>query len=87
MALKKTVTLTNNFGGQSTFENAYIKVAVVRATKENGVAIVNYSKTSGDASFYEESHEFPVSLLSGNFIAQAYGHLKTLPEFSGAEDC
>jgi hypothetical protein len=29
---------------------------------------------------------FP-SLEGNNFIAQAYEHLKTLPEFEGAEDC
>lgn len=30
---------------------------------------------------------FSVDLAGGNFIKQAYEHLKTLPEFAGAIDC
>jgi hypothetical protein len=32
-------------------------------------------------------YEFTPNLEGANFIAQAYDHLKTLPEFSGAIDC
>ena len=32
-------------------------------------------------------YSFTPNLDGQNFIAQAYNHLKTLPEFSGATDC
>lgn len=32
------------------------------------------------------SYSFTPSMEGGNFIQQAYEHLKTLPEFAGAED-
>ena len=34
-----------------------------------------------------EQFNFVPNLEGQNFIAQAYEHLKTLPEFAGAEDC
>jgi hypothetical protein len=43
----------------------------------------------GDIAKYERSYSFEPSVDDGspNFIKQAYLYLKTLPEFSGAEDC
>ena len=35
----------------------------------------------------QKSYSFTPDLASGNFIAQAYEHLKSLDEFSGAQDC
>jgi hypothetical protein len=32
-------------------------------------------------------YSFAPDLNGKNFIAQAYEHLKTLPEFAGATDC
>jgi hypothetical protein len=32
-------------------------------------------------------YKFAPNLDGANFIKQAYEHLKTLPEFSGATDC
>jgi len=44
---------------------------------------------SDDVSKYERTYGFEPSVADGsaNFIMQAYLHLKTLPEFAGAEDC
>jgi hypothetical protein len=43
----------------------------------------------GDVATFERSYSFEPSVADGshNFIKQAYLYLKTLPEFSGAEDC
>ncbi len=43
----------------------------------------------GDVARFERSYSFEPSVADGspNFIKQAYLYLKTLPEFSGAEDC
>lgn len=44
---------------------------------------------SGDGATFERSYSFQPSVADGspNFIKQAYLYLKTLPDFSGAEDC
>jgi len=43
----------------------------------------------GDVASFDHSYSFEPSVADGspNFIKQAYLYLKTLPEFSGAEDC
>lgn len=66
--------------------SAYIKVTSISGNKEKLTAFVNFQS---DAQQYTKQYEIPVSVESGsaNFIAQAYAHLKTLPEFVGAVDC
>jgi hypothetical protein len=65
---------------------AYIKVIAVTGDKTEIVASVNFSDLNQNL---HKKYVIPVSVLDGakNFIAQAYEHLKTLPEFSGAIDC
>jgi len=65
---------------------AYIKVMSIEGNKSSLFANVNFK---GDTQQFSKSYQIPVSVESGsaNFIAQAYAHLKTLPEFSGAVDC
>jgi hypothetical protein len=43
----------------------------------------------GEVACFDRSYSFEPSVADGseNFIKQAYLYLKTLPEFSGAEDC
>ena len=65
--------------------------AVCKITSINGDKIrldINVSHV-GDAARFERSYSFKPSVVEGspNFIEQAYLYLKTLPEFSGAEDC
>lgn len=66
--------------------NAYVKVISVSGNKNQVTALVSFS---GGETHLEKTYAVPVSVNDGakNFIAQAYAHLKTLPEFAGAEDC
>jgi len=65
---------------------AVCKVKSLSGNKESLSFIVSYI---GDVAQYERSYTFEPSIADGspNFIKQAYLYLKTLPEFSGAEDC
>jgi hypothetical protein len=86
MALQKNLTLENNFDEQSMFPNAYIKVQSVNGNKERMTAVVVTHKEKNGFCLTSKSYNF-VPDLNSNFIEQAYNHLKTLPEFSGAMDC
>jgi hypothetical protein len=68
---------------------SYSRVENVNAVKNQAVCSVVYftedkAELLGNADFH-----FVPSVDAGakNHIAQAYDHLKTLPEFAGAEDC
>jgi hypothetical protein len=66
--------------------SAYVKVTSINGNKTQINANVNFK---GDTQQFNQQYVVPVSVESGatNFIAQVYEHLKTLPEFAGAEDC
>lgn len=64
--------------------DCYIKVNTVNATKDEAVASVSFAGSFGTV---RKTYKFDVSLEGANFIAQAYAHLKSLPEFAGATDC
>jgi hypothetical protein len=93
MALKKTQTMQaqivarTDFGVKDLNETRtveiekYIKVERVEGDKTKVKAFV-----SQNGQLLMET-VFNVDLSAGNFIKQAYDHLKTLPEFSGATDC
>jgi hypothetical protein len=87
MALSKTLTLTNNFGEESVFKNAHIRVIQVMGTKRSCNAIVHFSKSADGPLLQSKEYAFNVDLNGGNFIEQAYAHLKSLPEFADAIDC
>lgn len=63
---------------------AYIKVERVDSSKSAAIAYATYS---GDAIKGNKTFDFVPNMNGGNFIKQAYEHLKTLPEFAGATDC
>jgi hypothetical protein len=97
MALRKNVELTGtsfvrteigniNKGQETVVFNAYIKVVFVSGDKNEAVASVVFNDNENKI---EKQYRFTVSTseFSKNFIAQAYNHLKTLPEFAGATDC
>lgn len=65
---------------------AYVKVASVNGDKNQIIASVQFI---GDTAQFSKQYQVPVSVEAGspNFIEQVYKHLKTLSEFSGAEDC
>lgn len=87
MALKKQVTLKSNFGDDVFFNNAYVKVNGLHGDKNSLRIDVNVHRTEGGAILDQHQFYFSPTLDGKNFIAQAYEHLKTLPEFDGATDC
>lgn len=97
MALQKTLSLTGacfietpaglvKRGVESVDFNAYVKVVSVAGDKNELIASVTFS--NGE-NVMEKQYRVPVSVdnEAKNFIAQAYAHLKTLPEFAEATDC
>jgi hypothetical protein len=97
MALRKIIEVEGKSGIQTSFgvvENgtqrvsfsAYVKVISISGNKHKVTAIV---RLSGDVAQCTTQYQVPVSVEagSGNLIEQVYQHLKTLPEFAGAEDC
>lgn len=73
-------------GTQKLSFSAYVKVISISGNKNQVLANVNFA---GDILQFSKNYQVPVSVAagSGNFIEQVYNHLKTLPEFDGAEDC
>jgi hypothetical protein len=97
MALKKSIEFEGasfiqtdagyiNKGVEKMSFAAYIKIIAITGDKTEIVASVSFSDLDKNL---QKKYIIPVSVLDGskNFIAQAYEHLKTLPEFSGATDC
>jgi hypothetical protein len=73
-------------GTQKVSFSAYVKVNSVSGNKNQINATVHFA---GDSVQFTKQYQVPVSIepSSANFIEQVYKHLKTLPEFAGAEDC
>lgn len=86
MALKKTTD--TSFGIR--IDDAYHRVVGVSWSKTSvcGFSVASFATGQvGEAPFALNSHEFKPTVEGDNFIAQAYEHLKTLPEFADAVDC
>jgi hypothetical protein len=73
-------------GTQRVSFSAYVKVVSVNGNKTQVTATAHFA---GDVAQFYKQYQVPVSVEAGspNFIEQVYKHLKTLPEFTGAEDC
>ena len=73
-------------GTQRVSFSAYVKVTSIVGNKNQVTAIVDFSS---DVAQFAKQYDVPVSVEvnATNFIKQIYEHLKTLPEFAGAEDC
>lgn len=97
MALRKIVEIegqsfvksslgTVETGTQKITFSAVCKVTAIRGNKTELEFDVSHTN---DTNQFHRSYSFQPSVAEGstNFIKQAYLHLKTLPEFSGAEDC
>jgi hypothetical protein len=65
----------------------YIKVESVSGDKANVQATVTFKDDATDEQLMQKNYSFVPNMDSGNFIAQAYHYVKTLPEFAGATDC
>jgi hypothetical protein len=84
MALKKTSQTT--FGTEVI--DAYHRVENLRLDEKDKMAFAVRSYASKEKPFFAEQIFGCDYLLDGaNPIAQAYAHIKTLPEFAGAADC
>ena len=88
MALSKTIS----YNGVDV-ENAYIRVMNVSVSKQSsscqvGFFATNKTETPVYVNNYHsnDEHPFNYDLNGKDAIAQAYGFLKTLPEFSGVTD-
>jgi hypothetical protein len=73
-------------GTQKVSFSAYVKVTSVNGDKTQVIANVHFA---GDTAQFTKQYQLPVSVEANapNFINQVYKHLKSLPEFAGAEDC
>jgi len=84
MALKKSST---TFYGHQV-ENAYIRVEALRLNKKDFMSFnVKFYVDVQHKPFEERAFHCDYDISGANPIAQAYQHLKTLPEFAGATDC
>lgn len=85
MALEKTVATPQGFEAT----DAYHRVSGLALIYKNKINFSVQSFKSKDASvaFASEHYSCLYDLTGNNPIAQAYYHLKTLPEFTGAKDC
>ena len=87
MAIKKTLVLTDNFGEQVTFANAYLKVELVNGSKSMVSYDIAVHRAADAPKIALFKHSFVPDMNAGNFIAQAYANAKSLPEYAGAVDC
>jgi hypothetical protein len=84
MALKKTVDTV--FG--ISVVDAYHRVEGVRLLTKDKTRFQLRSSIDGVMPHFADSqHECDYLIDGDNPIAQAYGYIKTLPEFSDAKDC
>jgi hypothetical protein len=88
MALKKSHSTT--FGLE--LQEAYFKISSVSGSKLGARIAVDFyvdeaASKSGKSPVGTSVFDFAPSASSKNWDAQAYEHLKTLPEFAGATDC
>ncbi len=85
MALKKTIQ--SNFGIE--IPSAYHRVGRIQIINKSEMAftVSTLVNDKADVAVQAKSHNCVHALDGGNAIAQAYDHLKTLPEFAGATDC
>jgi hypothetical protein len=87
MALKKQISLVDNFDILVDLGVSYIRVEKVDASKSKATVSISFNNEDASKNFAVKFYEFSPKLYGPNFIEQAYDHLKTLPEFAGAIDC
>ena len=86
MALSKHI-IAAAFGQNVQIANAYIKVNSISGSKlEIFCTVTTYTENKLEA-VKTQIYSFAPNMNGGNFIAQAYEHLKTLDEFKDAFSC
>jgi hypothetical protein len=84
MALKKSVTTIYGFD----LPDAYHRVEGIQLVSKNMIKFqVRSFADKEKAHFSDSPYECVYDMSGQNPIKQAYEHLKTLPEFAGAENC
>jgi hypothetical protein len=89
MALKKSVEkVVAGFDLKLVAANAYWRIDKIEGNKTLMTALANaYSDANSNIIIDSFVFSLVIQVEGRNFIAQAYDHLKTLPEFTGAVDC
>ena len=89
MALTKSVEkIISGFDSKLIASNAYWRIDKLEGNKTLMTAFPNsYKDADSNLIIDPFLFSFVVQVEGRNFIAQAYEHLKTLPEFAGATDC
>ena len=84
MALRKETTTPQGFIAP----DAYHRVEDVKIIGKNqiGFSVRSYKDASTAAAFEETNHLCAYDIVGDNPIKQAYGHIKGLDAFFGAED-
>lgn len=77
----------DNFQQVIDFADCYVKVSNVLSTKEYSTITYSIYKDKDGVLLQQNVINFSLDLDGPNSIKQAYQFLKTLPEFSDAEDC
>lgn len=85
MALQKTVTIA--YGIEVI--DAYHRIEYVQIVNKTSIVyrVRTYKDNSGLPFFEEKVQQSDYDINGDNPIAQAYAHLKTLPEYADAVDC
>jgi hypothetical protein len=86
MALQLNLTLKDNFLIDQHFSNAYIKVNQIGGDKQAVVVTIGYFDKKDGLLLKTKQVDFVPDMDGPNFIQQAYLYLKTLSEFSNAQD-
>ena len=86
MAIQKSYTL-NVCDKEIIFANAYCKVNKQDGNKNFVYFDVDFFTQKDGKKINSKTYQFVPDMDGGNFIKQAYEHLKTLPDFAGAVDC
>lgn len=86
MAIKSDISI-EAFGTVVVLNGMYVRVSSVIGTKSLVRFVVDVSHDMASPSVHRMEYSFVPDMDGGNFIRQAYVHLKSLPEFSAAIDC
>ena len=94
MAIKKTIKLKNNFGTETTIQDAYIRVDSLIFKRKHPITgerlveiAVSINKDENSTALEKRGHFFAIDLSGGNSLTQAYEFLKTMPDYADATDC
>lgn len=87
MALTNTFTLKDNFGRSVQFKNCHAKIVGILGNKDELTFRLEIREQKNSPVLTVQQYGFSPTLEGDNFIAQAYNHLKALPEFKNASDC